>query len=378
VRALFPYLVIVILLCGGCNQQKDVSHDTNISQSNEYSRYADKYSLEKIGDYYLAKVFNPWQKAGQSEFSYLLGSNQEAVPDSLREIQFIKTPVERVVLMSTTFIALIDAVDELQSIAGISGSQNVYNHDLRKRIEGGEVVDVGYDKGLNYELIIDMNPDVFFLYGVEAGVSQTISKLQDLGIPVVMCADYLEQEPLGRAEWLKFFAVFYDKYAMAEDRFKGIAYRYDSIKNMALGVDEAPSVFVGLPWKDTWYIAGGQSFAAQFIKDAGGVYVWGDLETAEAEPHDLESVYSKILDADIWINAGVAEDRQSILNHDTRFKNLKAWEEGKVFNNNLRTNDFGGNDYWESGIIHPDQILGDLVNIFHQGNDSLYYYKRLR
>jgi iron complex transport system substrate-binding protein len=362
----------------GCNPQNSSSQQANSSEANEYTSYADKYAIELIGTNHLVKVFSPWQNAGHSELSYLLGNDPSTVPDSLKDIPFIKTPVQRVVLMSTTFISIIDALDELQSLAGISGSKYVFNQDLRERIDEGKVVDVGYDKGLNYELLIEIEPDVLFLYGVEAGVSQTINKLHDLGIPVVMCADYLEQEPLGRAEWLKFFGLFYEKYDLANERFKGIASRYDSIREIASDSDHSPSVFVGLPWKDTWYIAGGQSYAAEFIKDAGGSYVWGDLETTEAEPHDLESVYSKILDADIWINSGVAESLQSILNHDTRFMNLKAWEEGQVFNNNLRTNDFGGNDYWESGIIHPDIILGDLVNIFHMGKDSLYYYKRLR
>lgn len=377
-RALLPYLLLISLLCNGCDQQKDSSQKIITGESNEYNRYADRYSVESIGEYYNVKVFNPWQKAGQSEFSYLLGNNPAAVPDSLSGIQFIKTPVEKVVLMSTTFISIIDAVDELPSIVGVSGSKYIYDQGLRKLIDEGSVKDVGYDRSLNYEMIIELDPDVLFLYGVESGVSQTINKLEDLGIPVVMCADYLEQEPLGRAEWLKFFGMFYEKYKAADEIFTGIEHRYDSIKDIASNLDHSPSVFVGLPWKDTWYIAGGQSFAAQFIKDAGGAYVWEDLRTTEAEPHDLESVYSKIMDADIWINAGVAESLKTILDHDTRFMNLKAMEEGMVFNNNLRTNSSGGNDYWESGIIHPDKILDDLVNIFHKGNDSLHYYKRLR
>lgn len=377
-RKLFTYLLLTGLLFQGCNQKNNSNQNERKSESSEYLTYADKFSVEKIGAFFYVTVYNPWQKAGQSSFSYLLGNDDSALPDSLNDIQFIKTPVERVVIMSTTFISVIDVLDELHSIAGVSGAQYIYNSGLRKRIEDKKVVDVGYDKALNYELIIEMNPDVLFLYGVESGVSQTINKLDDLGIQVVMCADYLENEPLGRAEWLKFFGLFYDKYDASAEIFEGISRRYDSIHELSLTALHSPSVFVGLPWKDTWYIAGGQSFAAQFIEDAGGSYVWEDIETAEAEPFDLESVYSRIMDAELWINTGVAENLQSILSHDTRFRNLRAFEEGAVFNNNKRSNAFGGNDYWESGMIQPDRILNDLVNIFHNREDSLYYYKRLR
>ena len=193
-----------------------------------------------------------------------------------------------------------------------------------------------------------------------------------------MCADYLENEPLGRAEWIKFFSLFYKREDLASEIFKRITLRYESIKQKALSLEDPPSVFVGLPWKDTWYIPGGESFAAKFIEDAGGSYVYKDLQTTEAEPNDLESVYSRILDADIWLNAGVAKDLQSILNHDERLGNIQAFEKGDVFNNNQRSNPNGGNDYWESGNINPDRILNDLVNIFSGDIDSLFYYKRLR
>ncbi len=156
-RALLTYLVIVCLLCNGCIQKQENTRETGTSIPNEYSSYADKYSLEKIGEYYLVKVFNPWQNAGHSEFSYLLGDDQDAIPDSLKDILFIQTPVKRAILMSTTFISLIDAVDELPSISGISGSKYVYNRELRKRIEQGyekpiqlAFIRFGSDRGIIY------------------------------------------------------------------------------------------------------------------------------------------------------------------------------------------------------------------------------------
>ncbi len=366
------------MLFFGCKRQ---TNDAGISKTlvqSDFISYAEKYSITEIGEYYQLDVLNPWQKAGGSGFTYILGSNEENLPDSLKELKFIKTPVESVILMSTTFISIIDTLEELHSIKGISGSKYVFNPKLKDDIESGLIKDVGFDHSLNYELIIEMNPDVLFLYGVEAGITQTINKLEDLGITVVICADYLENNPLGRAEWLKFFSLFYEKFEIASNIFNGISHRYDSIRKIASTIIESPLVFVGLPWKDTWYIAGGNSFASQFIEDAGGEYVWKNIETTEAEPFDLESVYAGIMDADIWINAGIADDLNSILQHDERFENIKAFERTQVFNNNRRLNEYGGNDYWESGAIKPDVILSDLLRIFMGQSDSLFYYKRLQ
>lgn len=345
---------------------------------NEYTTFAERFTIEKVKDLYKLSVHDPWQNAAHSEFIYLLGEDEDSVPDSLRHFKFIQTPLKRVVLMSTTYITVIDSLQELSSIVGLSGSQYVYSPELNDMITDGSVQDVGYDQGLNYEIIVNLDPDVLFMYGVEAGVTQTVQKLEDLGIPVVMCADYLENDPLARAEWIKFFALFYHKYDEAASIFDRIVRRYGSIKARALEIEDSPSVFMGLPWKDTWYIPGGGSFAAQFIEDAGGSYIYKDIESAEARPFDLESVYSRIIDADIWINAGVADDLRTILKHDQRFANVAAYEEGRVYNNNLRKNNHGGNDYWESGIINPDKILNDLHLIFSGKNDSLFYYKSLR
>ncbi len=361
-----------------CNPAGNESVSKEKPVHNEFTSFAERFSIEKIGAFSKVTVLNPWQKANHSKFIYILGDDDSPLPDSLEQHTFIQTPVERVVLMSTTYITVIDSLQAMQSIVGLSGSQYVYSPVLNEMIKKGSVRDVGYDQGLNYEIIVELDPDVLFMYGVEAGVTQTVSKLEDLGIPVVMCADYLENSPLGRAEWIKFFALFYDKYELAAGIFNRIAQRYEAIKARSLEIKDAPSVFVGLPWKDTWYVPGGVSFAAQFIHDAGGSYVFNDLQTAEAEPHDLESVYSRIIAADTWLNAGVAEDLQAILSHDERFINLKAFEEGHVYNNNHRTNINGGNDYWESGIINPDKILYDLHRIFSGKEDSLFYYKSLR
>jgi iron complex transport system substrate-binding protein len=49
-----------------------------------------------------------------------------------------------------------------------------------------------------------------------------------------------------------------------------------------------------------------------------------------------------------------------------------------IYNNTLRTNSEGGNDFWESGAVRPDLVLEDLVKIFASEPGKLHYYLELR
>ncbi len=350
-------------------------------KTSDHPTYAEKFTVEKINRYNLITVHAPWQNAPDHSFRYMAGPDPQGVPDSLSHHTFIRTPVDRAVIMSTTYIAFLDTLGVLQSVKGVSGGSNIFHPLLRQRFASGDVREVGYDNSMNYEVLVDLQPDVIFMFGVQSGIVQTIKKLEETGINVVICADYLEPHPLGRSEWLKFFAAFYEKEAMADTIFTGIAKKYNTIAESASENNPPPSVLLGLPWKDAWYVAGGRSFAAQLIKDAGGYYIFEDEDHAEARPMGIEKVFLRGLEAGIWINPGVATHRRIILDHDQRFENLNAFQQQRVFNHTKRMSPGGGNDYWESGVLRPDRVLADLAAIFGdpQVNSSgLYYYERLK
>ena len=140
-------------------------------------------------------------------------------------------------------------------------------------------------------------------------------------------------------------------------------------------------MLTGLPWKDAWYMAGGNSYAARLIKDAGGKYLWEDSKSTEAIPMNIESVFSRAVRADVWINPGAAASMDDLIRFDERFITLDVVGEGMVYNNNARLNSSGGNDYWESGAVRPDLILADLIKIFHPDlmeDHSFIYYRKLK
>ncbi|HKK62785.1 MAG TPA: ABC transporter substrate-binding protein [Bacteroidales bacterium] len=348
--------------------------------SSEDILFAEKFSVTIEDGYTRLIVDAPWQNSGKHRFTYILSSESALVPDSLKQYERITTPVEHAVIMSTTFYPFIDTLGHKKSINGISQVENYYSSWIIDAVENGDIRDVGFDQVLNYEVLMELQPDVVFMFGVQSGITKNIAKLNELGIKVVMVADYLEPHPLGRTEWLKFFACFYDELPLAKAIFSGITDNYYTLKKSVAKFSKHPKIMIGLPWKDTWHIPESESFAAKLIKDAGGNYIWNDLEGTEASQVAIEQVVFKSLAADIWINIGVAESKEAILMHDSRFKTLPAFENGELFNNNKRIGELGGNDYWESGPLRPDRVLNDLVKIFHSINpeeEGLYYYKRL-
>lgn len=378
----FCYLFLSIILLAACSGvQSPDSDQSRIQGPGEPLRYATGFSVSKQDDFKLVEVRDPWQQSRDVIFSYILGRHVADVPDSLAHLPFIKTPVERVVAMSTTHVAMIEALDRGASIAGVSGSKYIYSPHIRSGIESRGIVDVGYGQGLDFEAIVQLEPDVMFIYGVEGNVMTVLEKLGDLGIPAVFCGEYLETHPLGKAEWIRFFSLFYEREDQAESFFLHIDSAYNALSAKVPEDAFKPLILSGLPWKDTWYMAGGKSFAARFIADAGGSYMWKDDPSSQALPLDLESVYLRAVQADIWINPGAAGSLADISLLDERLGALEVIEQGQVFNNNARISPGGGNDYWESGTIRPDLILEDLIAAFHPDlfpDHSFVYYRKLK
>lgn len=360
-----------------------------INSSNPYkstidrdrTEYASTFKLHDYENFYILEVFKPWQRADAETYFYLLARPGTIIPDSLSKVSLIPVPIKSVICFSTTHIGYINALDKIETIKGVSGKDYFYDNTLRKRYNDKEVFDIGYPPALDYETIIKINPDLVFLYGLESSVTGTIERLSQAGISSVIIADFLENHPLGKAEWIRVFSLFYDSVEKGDSIFRIVKNNYLYLKGLVADIELKPLVLTGLPWKDTWYMAGGRSFTAEFIRDAGGDYLWKNNESYDFIPLSLESVYINSLNADIWINCGSAVSLNDLISRDERFKHIEMVRRKNVFNNNARINERGGNDFWESGALRADLVLSDLIKIFHPEileRDELFYYKQLQ
>jgi len=343
-------------------------------------KYAKGFKISRIGNIKILRVFNPWEGAKGIEYKYVLCPKGDKIPDTLRNANIIYTPVKRIVCLSTTHIALLSFLDKRNTLIGAASPKYISDSVVCQMYKEKKVLDVGFDQALNYEILVSLKPDVVLAYGIQGETATQYKKLEELGIKVVLNGEYLESSPLGKLEWVKFLAAFYDVSADASVKFNKIEQEYIHLAGMCDSLKHRPKIMCGLPWKGAWYVPGGKSYIAEMIKDAGGDYLWNDLSLRESVPLNFEKVIERASNADIWVNTGTSNSLSDILNEDSRLKKVKPFKESRVFNNNALTGKTGGNDFWESGITRPQIILRDLIKIFHPEllpDYSLVYYKKL-
>jgi iron complex transport system substrate-binding protein len=198
---------------------------------------------------------------------------------------------------------------------------------------------------------------------------------------LIVNSGWMEQHPLARAEWIKFLALFFNKEKLAAQKFDAIEAKYVEVKKLAAQAKDNPTVFCGLPFKGTWYTPKGESYMAQFLRDAHANYYWNDTKGTGSHPFDFETVFAKANQGKFWLNVSSATNLKDVESKDTRFTKFAAFNQKQVYNNNKRINAGGGNDYWVTGFVNPHLVLSDFVKIFHPEllpNYELTYYQKLK
>ena len=205
-------------------------------------------------------------------------------------------------------------------------------------------------------------------------------KLRELQIPYLYIGDYVEESPLGKAEWIVPIAEIIGEREKGAETFAAIAGRYNQLKKkVADTVIDAPSVMLNVPYGDSWFMPSTDSYMARLIKDAGADYVYKKKTGNTSVPIDLEEAYTLASQADFWLNTDQMESLSTLAMKCPKFKDTRVMRNGSVYNNTQRANKAGGNDFFESAVVNPDILLRDLVNIFHPELEKadLVYYKKL-
>lgn len=370
---------MLILICLFSCKQNNRQTKTDCEQNEIFYKptYSQRFVIEQTGDDKRLVVHNPWQGSRNVKFTYTLthNNNNDAA-------HTVKIPVERVICLSSTHLAFIDFIDKIDKIVGVSGAGFISNQNVRQRIADKQIADVGYENYLSYEVIASLNPDVIFAYGVDGELGKVEAKLNEMGIKLVYIGEYLEETPLAKTEWAVAIAAFFDEEEQAIAKLKNIENEYQQLQTLAANVSHKPRVLVNAPYRDVWYLPAVKSTTINLLKDAGGEYIFeNETQNArESNPTNIEYVYAKALDADIWINQNNENSLQQLRGIDARLTEISAFKNKNVYNNNKRLNTHGGNDFWESGVINPQIILKDLIKIFHPNllpEYELFYYKKL-
>ncbi len=397
-RFLYQVLLVAIFVIGCQNFQSrepqvsptpDVAAKncvTNYNPEQDYFpdkasvKYAQGFTVEYRNHYQIVTIKKPWQKANQ-DFQYILVQCGTPTPEDFPQAQKINIPVNSIVTLSTTHLPHLASLDVVDKLVGVSDTNRVNTPQVVEKIKTGKVASVGNNSNLNIEKILELNPDLVTTYGTGNAQIDSHPKLLEAGLKVAINAEYMENSPLGRSEWLKFTALFFHQEKRAEEIFNRISAKYQEIAKKAKAVNNLPRVFTGFNFKGTWYVPGCKSYVAQYFADAGADLLC--IENVDGSvPLSFEDVFDRAANADYWLN--VSQNWQSIkdiLTEDKRYGDFKAVKLGNVYNNNLRLNEGGGNDYWESGISNPDVVLADLIRILHPEilpQHQLFYYQKLQ
>lgn len=341
------------------------------------------FAVEYHNNYKIVTVTNPWQGA-QESFQYVLVQCGTPAPEGV-EGAVIEVPVRSLVALSTTYLPHLVSLGLTDRLIGLDSLLWATTPEVVARIEAGEIAEVGGGSGVNVEQLLEMEPGLVMAYGIGVPEWDAHPLLLEAGIPVALNGDFVEQDPLGRTEWIKFIAYFFNKEGEAAQIFDETVASYTATAALAAGVTTRPTVFLSSTYDGTWWMSGGNSYTARLLMDAGADYLWAGSGAVGSgavgsNPVDFETVYEKAGDADFWINPDNAfwNSQADVLASDERYSEFAAVANGHLYNNNAQTNANGGNAFYESGAAHPEVVLMDLVKIFHPEllpDHQLVYYK---
>lgn len=327
----------------------------------------------------MIELRRPWRDAERT-FNYRLVPRERAATDVAGGV--IAIPPRRVVVTSTSHLAALDELGVIDCVVGAPMKDTISNPTIRRMIDAGAVVEIAPAHRMDMERLMTLRPDVVFVYGLSAADLEPYEPMIRAGIPVVVVAEYVEATPLARAEWIKFFGLFLAREERAEEIYSALERRYQGFRAQAQRASRRPDVLVGNCFHGTWYVPGGKSYMATFIQDAGGRYLWEDDPSTGVLTLDFEAVLRRGINAEIWFNLGERlRTLADVRAEDARGEAFRAFKQKRIYNVKASDQAGGGQDFFERGPYNPDDILADLVAIFHpelMPSRSLRWYKKLQ
>lgn len=354
--------VLPFFLLIGCKKNESSEIVKTETEKNSIE-YASGLSIIKHEGYSVVTVSDPWPDA-HTKFTYVLKEKEAKVPDSLQKYTTIKVPLESIVVTSTTNIPFLEMLEVENKLVGFPHTDYISSEKTRALIDKGAVKNVGQNEKLNIEQLIELSPDLIVTFGVDNN-NAMLDNLKKSGLNVLIQADWMEQSPLGKAEWIKLYGALFGKEEQAKELFYKIVLSYDQAKKLVAGKPATSSVLYGSMYEDIWYVAKGNSWVAQFMKDAQANYLWADLKGTGSEGLSFEKVLVKAKTANFWIAAGSFKSLDEFGKSNPHYTEFDAFKSKNVYTFEGKSGATGGTVYYELAPSRPDLVLKDYIKIFH-------------
>ncbi len=361
-------LLIILLLSAllitsldACQKKREQrAQPANIDSSDYQIKYAKGFDIQYFDNYKKLIVKSPYP-GSDSDHEYILsrsGSRSDQGSNS------IAIPVQRLIATSTTHVPMLEILGAEDRLVGFPNTNFITSEKTRKRVQEKKLTDIGTDMNLNAEMVIALKPDALVAFALD-GSDKAFSTIRKNEIPILFNGDWLEETPLGRAEWIKFFGALLDLDHEADSIFKDIEEEYLEARKIAEKASQTPSVMSGVLFKDQWNLPAGESFTAKLYQDANTNYLWKESKGQGSLVLNFESVLETARQADLWIGSGIYTSREELLNANGHYAEFNAFKTNSVFTFSKRKGPGGGIVYFELAPIQPHVVLKDLVKAAH-------------
>ena len=344
-----------VLLLTGCFRHGN-SAVGNLDSQDSVITAAKLLSMERTAGYTLVTVGDPWK--GGVLHRYVLVPRDSVLPPDLPDGTLVRTPVSRALVYSSVHTSLLDELGAIGAVRGVVDSQYFIDSTIVNGVAHGTIADCGNSMNPTVEKVIDMQPDAILLSPYQDASYGQIAKLD---IPIIECADYLEYDPLGRAEWVKFYGELVGKRAEADSLYDAVVNAYEDMKQKTAGASTRPTVVTEMVISGVWNVPGGQSYMARILHDAGGDYLWADDKNTGSLALDFNQVLAVAQSADYWFikwtNINTLKDLQGAYDLN---KEMAAFKNKHVY-----VCDTDKTRFFDRIPFHPEVLLREFAAILH-------------
>ena len=369
-RKLWVVLLLALVACAPrANENTEQAHGDN------QMRYARNISIYDKDYGYRVEVLCPWDTTLSLGSFAFVKDTTKAVDQDVKGI--LRVPVSSVVSFSATQWSVFLRLGEIDRVKGILEGRFVTDTTMRSLLAQEKVYDIGTEAAADIERMIQLKPDALlyspYFDGNQGGLNVT-------GAVLFPFADYMENTPLGRAEWIRVIGMMTGCEDKADAWFDDIERRYDALSTLCAEVEHRPTVFSDLAFNGQWYVAGGRSYMAKLFADAGADYIWKDNPSTASVPMDAESILAKAQHADFW---RVINSNPFPMTYESLGKESPVYPLFDAYKNHqIIVCDILSTGYFEQSQCEPDLLLADFIYFFHpelltgewEGYETKYYH----
>lgn len=308
----------------GCGNGWEAVSSMQVDYAHEFAvdYYSDEYELITLGD----------------GSRFLIIPENGSLPEGIsKDIVPLYQPLEDIYLAATSAMCLFDALNSLDRIS-LSGTraEGWYIDNARKAMEEGRIQFAGKYSEPDYEMILDYDTPLAIYSTMIGHASDVQSKMEELGIAVLVDQSSKETHPLGRTEWIKLYAALLNEEEKAFDIFEEQkAYMED------IDIQDTAKTVAFFHISSSGFVVTRKSgdYISKMIDLAGGKYVFDNLgdpeSTAATVTIEMETFFATAQEADFIIYnstlGGDVETLADLVEINELLAEMKAVKNGNVW-----------------------------------------------